>query len=89
MFSDEQLPKPSKLNVKMETEFAMTGGETEGERAGPMGSPQETGAEWMGGSHVENWYEAGRETEDPAWGPPLPSSRGTPLSLPTVLGKTV
>lgn len=27
----------------------------------------------MGGESVENWYEVGWETEDPAWGPPLPS----------------
>lgn len=38
-----------------------------------MGSLQETGAEWMGGESVENWYEVGWETEDLAWEPPLPS----------------
>lgn len=27
----------------------------------------------MGGESVENWCEVGWETEDPAWGPPLPS----------------
>lgn len=83
--SDEQHPNSSKLNVKMETEFVNEWWrDKEGERAGPMGSVQETGAEWMGGESVENWYEVGWETEDPAWEPPLPSL----LWDPTVPGNS-
>lgn len=88
--SDEQLPKSSKLNVKMETEFAMTGGGTERVREqGPWAAlRRQEQSGWVGSQWRTGMKLVGRQKILPGDHPCLPS-RGTLLSLPTVLGKTV
>ena len=88
--SDEQLPKSSKLNVKMETEFAMTGGGTKRMREQGLWAAfrRQEQSGWVGSQWRTGVKLVGRQKILPGDHPCLPSC-GTPLSLPTVLGKSV
>ena len=88
--SDEQLPKSSKLNVKMETVFSMTGGGTKRMREqGPWAAfRRQEQSGWVGSQWRTGVKLVGRQKILPGDHPCLPSC-GTPLSLPTVLGKSV
>lgn len=88
--SDEQLPKSSKLNVKMETEFAMTGGGTKRMREQGLWAAfrRQEQSGWVGSQWRTGVKLVGRQKILSGDHPCLPSC-GTPLSLPTVLGKSV